>query len=60
MVINAIFKFIATHPAMACIIGGILLLLLSPFYYKFESWGWILIVIGVILQIIWLFLFRRV
>jgi len=60
MIIEVFFKFIATHPAMACITGGILLLLLSPFYKSFESWGWILIIIGVILQVLWLFLFRRI
>jgi hypothetical protein len=60
MVINVILKFIVTHPAMALITGGILLLVLSPMHDPFELYGWTLIIIGVMLQLIWLFLFRRV
>jgi len=60
MEIEVIFEFIAKHPAMACICGGILFLLLSPAYNQFALWGGGLITIGVILQIIWLVLFRRI
>ena len=47
----AIFKFIAKNPPMALIGGGILLLLLG-------LGGWILIVLGVILQVLWQWFFR--
>ncbi len=60
MGIEASFKFIAKHPAMACICGGILLLLLSPVYSQFALWGGGLIAIGVVLQILWLILFKKI
>lgn len=52
---SVFFKFIAKNPPMACICGGIVLLLFSPAYQPFWGGGWILIVIGVVLQVLWLF-----
>ncbi len=52
---SVFFKFIAKNPPMACICGGILLLLFSPAYQSFWGAGWVLIIIGVILQFLWLF-----
>ena len=47
MIPESKFIFIAKHPAMALIVGGILLLILSPFYELFWIGGWILIVLGI-------------
>lgn len=52
--VKSIFEFFADNPPTACIIGGILLLIFSPAYAPFGVWGWILIIIGVILQVLWL------
>ena len=67
MRIEAIFKFIAKHPASMCVAGGILLLLTSPVYENFTSgdprfWqgGWVLIIIGVLLNILWLLTKKRI
>ena len=66
MAIEAIFKFIAKHPASMCVAGGILLLLTSPFYEnytggdpRFWQGGWVLVAIGVILNVIWLLTRKR-
>ena len=52
---NVLLEIIAENPPTALIGGGIVLLILSPMYQQFGSWGWILIVVGVILQVLWLF-----
>lgn len=54
------FEIIAKHPAAILIAGGILLLLLSNLNESFPSWGWTLIILGAILQVMWLVLFRRI
>jgi len=54
MVIQAAFEFVAENPPTACICGGILLLLTSPAVSAFAPWGWGLIIIGAILQFLWL------
>ncbi len=54
------FDFIARHPASIAILGGILFLFLSDMNENFAEWGWSLIILGVILQILWLFLFRKI
>jgi len=54
------FEFIARHPAAIMILGGILLLFFSELNDNFAGWGWSLIVLGAILQVLWLFLFRRI
>lgn len=56
--IDIIFEFITEHPASMLIAGGILSLILSGVGLGgvFATWGWILIILGVILQLIWLFL----
>lgn len=51
--LDIIFKFIAKNPPTALICGGILLLILSPAYKPFGSWGWICIILGFILQVLW-------
>lgn len=53
--IEFILKIVAKNPPMAFIGGGILLLILSPGFSKFSDWGWGLITLGFILQIIWLY-----
>lgn len=57
---KVVFSFIAKHPAMALICGGILLLLLSPAHVSFVEFGWILVGLGVLLQVFWLLTFKRI
>ena len=52
---NVLLEIIAENPPMALIGGGIVLLILSPINKPFGSWGWGLIVLGVLLQVLWLF-----
>jgi len=52
--IKAIFEFFLSNPPSLCIGGGILQLLLSSANSNFGTWGWALIIIGAILQAIWL------
>jgi hypothetical protein len=54
------FEFIAKHPVSLLIAGGILLLLISSVENAFAVWGWTLIILGVILQVMWLIFFRRI
>lgn len=53
--IEVILKIVAKNPPMAFIGGGIVLLVLSPAFSKFSDWGWVLIILGFILQIFWLY-----
>jgi hypothetical protein len=55
LVIEALFEFVAENPPMACICGGILLLLTSPAYNAFAPWGGGLIALGAVLQVLWIF-----
>jgi hypothetical protein len=65
--IEAIFKFIAKHPAMALVTGGILFVLLGavlePIQKESSSillgWAPWLFAAGIILQVLWLFIYRR-
>ena len=52
--LDIIFKFIAKNPPTALICGGILLLILSPAYESFGWAGWVLIILGIIIQILWI------
>jgi hypothetical protein len=60
--VTVFFNFMAKHPAMACICGGILFLLIGGGLLALESnaWGYfagfgiILLVFGVALHLIWL------
>ncbi|HEY9245736.1 MAG TPA: hypothetical protein VIO11_02710 [Candidatus Methanoperedens sp.] len=54
--IKVILNIIAKNPPMGLIGGGIILLILSPADPKFWFGGWILIMLGFVLQIVWLFL----
>ena len=54
------FEFVARHPATIMILGGILLLFFSELNENFAGWGWTLIILGAILQVLWLFLFRKI
>lgn len=49
------FYYFAYNPPMALICGGILLLLLSTAFKEFSNWGWILVGLGIFLQILWMF-----
>lgn len=49
-----ILKIVAKNPPMALIGGGIILLVLSPTTPGFWLGGWILIILGIALQILWL------
>ena len=66
--IGASFKFVAKHPASALVCGGILMLILTPIFEMFfitagdqrffmSAWG--LIILGAILNILWLVTRRR-
>jgi hypothetical protein len=52
---NVLLEIIAENPPTALIGGGIVLLILSPMYQPFGGWGWRLIGLGVLLQVLWLF-----
>jgi len=66
--IIVVFKFIAKHPAMALIVGGILFVLigalLDPVIPETSNillgWAPWLFGAGIILQILWIIFFRRV
>lgn len=54
--VEIILKIIAKNPPTVLFGGGFILLVLSPANPKFSGWGWGLIILGFILQIIWLYL----
>lgn len=61
MAVNAIFNFTAHNPPMALICGGILLLVVNPVTTQisksmdYGGLGGILLVVGVGLQLVWMF-----
>ncbi len=52
--VEVILKIVAKNPPMALIGGGIILLILSPAATGFWVGGWILIILGIFMQIMWL------
>jgi hypothetical protein len=50
---RASFYFTARYPAMALIVGGILLLILSTAFPELAKWGGILIALGILLHLLW-------
>jgi len=61
--IEVLFDFVAEHPAMACVCGGILFLLLGGFLILAAQWtaaiyfiifGFILFIVGIVLHLLWL------
>jgi hypothetical protein len=52
---NVALEIIAKNPTTALVGGGIILLILSPGFSTFGSWGWALIILGVLLQAAWIF-----
>jgi len=61
MAVRAVFSFVAKHPAMALICGGILLLVANPVTkaisptMDYFGLGVMMMVVGVALHVLWMF-----